>query len=280
MGGTGSGLELLRTLGNAYTLEHPEVTVEIVPSLGTSGGLSALADRIIDLAVSARPLKPEEAEKGLKEVTSARTPFLLVTSRDDPDRFRAADVAPIFGEPEPTWANGDPLRVVLRPESEADSRLLQEFFPGMPEAIQKARSRPEIPVAATDQDNAKIAERSRALSPALHSCRSRQRTSRFDPSRSTALNPPWRTWSPAVIPTARFCISSSRTNPARQQMDLQSSCPRKKPPRSCASPVFYRRGNRPLDDDPHQVGHQDHGTDDCGRRRHRRAARLWPGRVQ
>ena len=38
------------------------------------------------------------------------------------------------------------------------AKLLQEFFPGMPEAMKKARSRPEIPVAPSDQDSAKIAE--------------------------------------------------------------------------------------------------------------------------
>ncbi|MGQ0484812.1 MAG: PstS family phosphate ABC transporter substrate-binding protein [Hyphomicrobiales bacterium] len=158
MGGTGAGLELLRKLGNVYTADHPELTVEIVPSLGTSGSLSALADGMIDLAVAARALKPEEAEKGLRDVTSARTPFLLVTSQQNPDSIKAADVAAAFEAPAPTWSNGELIRVILRPKSETDTRLLQEFFPGMPEALEKARSRPEIPVAPSDQDNARLAE--------------------------------------------------------------------------------------------------------------------------
>jgi len=158
MGGTGSGLELLRKLGEAYIADRPDVTVEIVPSLGTSGGLTALAEGAIDLAVAARPLKAEEVEKGLQELASTRTPFVLVTSRQDPEPLRAADVTAAFGNPQPTWSDGEPLRIVLRPESESDSRLLLEFFPGMAEALQKARSRPEIPVAATDQDSANTAE--------------------------------------------------------------------------------------------------------------------------
>ena len=158
MGGTGSSMELLRKLGSAYTVENPEVTVEIVPSLGTSGSLRALADGVIGIAVAARPLEPEEAKKGLREVTSARTPFILVTSRPNPDPMKTADVAAAFAKPEPTWSDGEPLRVLLRPESESDTLLLQEFFPGMDEALKKARSRSEIPVAATDQDNIAAAE--------------------------------------------------------------------------------------------------------------------------
>ncbi len=158
MGGTGSGLELLRMLGNVFAADHPELTVEIVPSLGTSGSLDALADGMIDLAVASRALKPAVTEKGLREVTSARTPFLLVTSRLNPESIKAADVAAAFQGPAPTWSNGEPIRVVLRPESESDTRLLQEIFPGMPEALEKARSRHEIPVAPTDQDNARAAE--------------------------------------------------------------------------------------------------------------------------
>ena len=54
MGGTGSGLELLHRLSDAYAAEHSEVSVEIVPSLGTSGSISALADGILEVAVSSR----------------------------------------------------------------------------------------------------------------------------------------------------------------------------------------------------------------------------------
>lgn len=158
MGGTGSGLELLQKLGQVYAAGHPELTVEIVPSLGTSGSLNALADGMIDLAVTSRGLKPAETEKGLREATSARTPFLLVTSVQNPASIKAADVAAAFEEASPIWPNGEAIRIVLRPESESDTRLLRESFPGMAVALEKARARPEIPVAPTDQDNARIAE--------------------------------------------------------------------------------------------------------------------------
>lgn len=158
LGGTGAGLQLLQRLGDAYVATAPGVSVEIVPSLGTSGGIAALADRAIDLAVASRPLNTDEAAKGLRSVATARTPFVLVTSGLAPDPIRSGDVAALFGNDQASWADGTLVRLVLRPEAESDTHLLETYFSGMPKALARARGRPEVPVAATDQDNAAAAE--------------------------------------------------------------------------------------------------------------------------
>ena len=158
MGGTGAGLQLLQRIGDAYAATAPGVDVQIVPSLGTSGGIRALADGAIDIAVTSRPLKPDEAREKLHEVAKARTPFVLVTSQSDPEPLRAIEVAASFGGEKTNWLDKTPIRIVLRPETESDTRLLEQYFPQMSEALARARLRPEIPVAATDQDNATAAE--------------------------------------------------------------------------------------------------------------------------
>jgi phosphate transport system substrate-binding protein len=158
MGGTGAGLQLLQRLGEAYVVTAPDVDIQILSSLGTDGGSQALADRVIDIAVTSEPLKPEEAEKGLREIATARTPFVLVTSRSAPEPLQANEVAAAFGGEKASWLDNDPIRIVLRPETESDTRLLEQYFPGMSEALARARLRPEVPVAATDQDNATAAE--------------------------------------------------------------------------------------------------------------------------
>lgn len=158
VGGTGSVHELLNQLAAAYTREHPEVTVEVIPGLGSSGSLKALSEGAIDVVVSGRSLKPQESAKGLKEVLTGRTAFILATTRSEPVEMKSGDVAAAFGNPSAKWDDGTPIRIVLRPESESDSQLLQEFFPGMTEALEAARKRPEVPVAATDLDNTRAAE--------------------------------------------------------------------------------------------------------------------------
>ena len=158
MGGTGAAHALLGQLGAAYAADHPGLSIEVIPGLGSSGGLKALAEAAIDVAVSARPLKPEETAKGVEEIATGRTAFVLATNRAEPVEMKSAEVAAAFGNPDAKWPDGSPIRIVLRPESESDSKLLQDFFPGLTEALQAARSRPEVPVAATDLDNTRTAQ--------------------------------------------------------------------------------------------------------------------------
>lgn len=157
MGGTGAAHGILTQLGAAYTAVHPDTAVDVVPGLGSTGGLKALAENAIEIAVIGRPLKPEDAAKGMNEFLTGRTPFVLATSRREPVEMKSSEIAAAFA-PDAKWPDGAPVRIVLRPESESDSKLLQEFFPGMTDALREARSRPEVPVAATDLDNTFTAE--------------------------------------------------------------------------------------------------------------------------
>lgn len=158
LAGTGSATELLRRLGEAFKADSG-MEVEVVPSLGSSGSISALADGVIDLAVSGRALKPQESARGLTVVLTARTPFVLATSHPDPNGLSLADVVDAFQSERAAWKDGRPIRVILRPRAESDTALMGELFPSVAAAMEKARRRPDIPVAATDQDNADMAER-------------------------------------------------------------------------------------------------------------------------
>ncbi len=157
-GGTGSSLGMLRQVGAEFT-SASGVAIEVVSSLGSSGALHALADGKLDLVVSARPLKPNETAAGLRPVLVLRTPFVLATSHAQPQQLRASDLPQIFSVDSPRWPDGKPIRIILRPESETDTTLLGNFYPGMAKAIESARHRPEIPIAATDQDNVALAAR-------------------------------------------------------------------------------------------------------------------------
>ena len=157
-GGTGSSLGMLHQVGGEYAAASG-VAIEVVPSLGSSGALQALADGKLDIAVSARPLKPKEAAAGLRLVLVLRTPFVLATSHAQPQNLRAADLPRIFAAVRPLWPDGTPIRIILRPHGETDTTLLADLFPGMAQAIASARRRAEIPIAATDQDNVALAQR-------------------------------------------------------------------------------------------------------------------------
>jgi phosphate transport system substrate-binding protein len=158
-GGTGSVSVMLRRMGNAFTARMPDTLIEVVPALGSTGAIAAVADGALDFAVSARPLTPGEAAKSLTEMVLARTVFGLASSYPAPGNIASSDIAGFFTSTTSSWPDGTQLRVILRPKSEADSTILANAYPNMMHAIEQLRLRPEILVAATDQDNVRLAEK-------------------------------------------------------------------------------------------------------------------------
>ena len=155
--GTGTVTELLRQVGAEFTAAEGGL-IEVVPNLGSGGALRALADGKLDIAVSARALTPDEIAVGLRQVTTLRTAYVLATSRPAPPPLQTAELPAIYTLGRATWRDGVPVRIILRPRSESDNALLTAFDPRMAEAIEAARRRGDVPVAATDQDNADLAQ--------------------------------------------------------------------------------------------------------------------------
>lgn len=157
VGGTGAGLAMLTHLGRSFT-QRTGIAVEVVPNLGSSGGLNALAEGVLDFAVSSRTLKPAELASGLVQVATVRTPYVLTSSHPAPPGFTGREVVASYTAERAVWPDGAPLRIILRPRAEADTQLLAALFPGMEAAANQARQRGDAPIAATDQDNADLAE--------------------------------------------------------------------------------------------------------------------------
>jgi phosphate transport system substrate-binding protein len=160
VGGTGAVTEALRKLAPAFEAETG-VVLTVLPSLGTTGANNALADGKLGLVVAGRGLRDKEKTRNLKVVGYLRTPFGFVTSRRGPDGLKKADVVRLFRAANPTWPDGMPVLIVLRPTDESDNDAVAAAFPGMAAALTELRKRRDLSVAATDQDNADAAEKTR-----------------------------------------------------------------------------------------------------------------------
>jgi phosphate transport system substrate-binding protein len=158
LAGTGTATEMLRQVGAQFTADTG-IEIVVIPSLGSSGAIRALADGLIDIAVPARSLNAEETTGGLRQVMVLRTAYVIATSHPHPNGLKSSDIAKIFAAEGPTWSDGTPIRKILRPRSDADTTVLALLFAGMGEAIEAARRHEEVPTAATDQDNIDLAER-------------------------------------------------------------------------------------------------------------------------
>lgn len=157
VGGTGGATALLAHLGIPFT-QQTGIAIEVIPSLGSAGGISAAADGVLDIVVSGRPLSAAELQRGVIQVAALRTAYVLATSRQAPQSMSEGQIVGAYGADKATWPDGSLIKLILRPRAESDNQVLVAAFPGMAAALDRARLRPEFPVAATDQDNADMAE--------------------------------------------------------------------------------------------------------------------------
>lgn len=133
VGGTGAGSGALQALAEAYERRHPDHRVQVLPSIGSSGGIRAVIDGKLEVGCASRPLKAEERVPGLVETPSATTPFVFATQASTPEEaLTLSGIEDIYAGRRTQWNDGRPIRLVLRPESDAAHAYLSELTPGMP----------------------------------------------------------------------------------------------------------------------------------------------------
>lgn len=152
------GLALAARLAESVSAKNPDLKIEVLPSMGTSGGLRALTDGVIQIAIAARPLKPEERAIGLQERACLITPLLFATSRDSGGTIALANLPEIYSDPVRTWPDGMPLKVILRARSSSEMPFLARKIPTLKDAFESAFRRPGMAIGVTDQINADLAQ--------------------------------------------------------------------------------------------------------------------------
>jgi phosphate transport system substrate-binding protein len=160
IGGTGSAIGSMKLLASAFQKNDRAVEVEILPSLGSTGGIKAVSRGAIDIGISGRPFKDEELKLGLWVTEYAKTPLVLVTGNDvNISNLSTEEVIKIYRGKIQTWPDGQRMRLILRPVHEADNLLIKQISPEMSEAVDEALSRHGMLVAITDQENLNLIEK-------------------------------------------------------------------------------------------------------------------------
>lgn len=151
VGGTGSASAAMSRLGRAAEEGALGLRVEVLPSMGSTGAIRAVADGAIDLAVSGRPLRDAERALGVVGVEVARTPFVFaVGPRVTAPGITSADLAAMYRGTLVAWPDGQRARPVLRPPSDADTGILRAISPEVARAMEEAGRRPGMLVAVTN----------------------------------------------------------------------------------------------------------------------------------
>ncbi|HAJ27641.1 MAG TPA: ABC transporter substrate-binding protein [Syntrophus sp. (in: bacteria)] len=152
--GSGSGLEMMKPLIEGYGKASRGVTFIMEKPLGSSGAIKALLAGAIDIAVTSKPLKPEEIARGGKLRYFGKTPLAIVTEKNVPLKtISIKELEDIYSGKTTKWPNGETIRIVLRPNEDIDTHILKGLSPGMAEAVTKAQRRQGMIIAVTDPES-------------------------------------------------------------------------------------------------------------------------------
>ncbi len=160
IGGTGTALATMKLLGEQFRTKHPDITITTPPSLGSSGGIKALLEGKLDIAISYREPTGDEQSKGLKSIEYARSPFVFLTNKTNKvSDITLQKVIDIYSGKIITWPDETPIRLILRPAGESSTKILAGMSEDMNRAVQHSLTRIGLNIAVHDQENADLLER-------------------------------------------------------------------------------------------------------------------------
>jgi phosphate transport system substrate-binding protein len=137
--GTGAAFPVLTMLASEFE-RSTGTTIAIAPSIGSGGGLRALADGAIDCAIVSRAVAPDEFEGRL--ITFAQAPVVIAAGVDVPvHALTGQELIDLYTGKLTTWPNGPPVGLLLREPGDSGTRVFEEHFPAFADAhAQAARS--------------------------------------------------------------------------------------------------------------------------------------------
>jgi hypothetical protein len=160
IGGSGPVLAAARLLAEGPARAAGQ-SVDVLDSLGTRGGLQALRDGTIQLALFARPPNAEERAAGMLALHLGDSPLIAAT-RAGPAAPMPVDMATLCGLMDGSraaWPDGRRVTVIRRTAQEIDNVELASVSPEMAAAVQAMLARPGPRTARTAQNNAEAIER-------------------------------------------------------------------------------------------------------------------------
>lgn len=143
--GSGSNVAITRSLMRNLS------GTRVFNSIGSAGGVRALLDEVIDVALISRPLKDREAEQGLIAVPYART--LLVWAVDPEMSVRETTTTELAGlyADGGSWSNGERAVPLLRELGDSGIAIVRGFAPEVADAHDASVRARRFEVLLTDR---------------------------------------------------------------------------------------------------------------------------------
>ena len=148
LAGSGTNIPLTRALADAFVTTHGTRDVHIVvfDSIGSSGGVQAVYDDVVDIGLVSRQLSERESALGVEAIAYARVPVVAAVNLSVPDAaITAGELADIYAGRKTRWSDGSPIVVLQRERGDsghiAVAAALPEFAAADEDAYRDRRWR-------------------------------------------------------------------------------------------------------------------------------------------
>ena len=130
LAGSGSNLALTRALADAFQVVRPDLHVVVFDSIGSTGGVQAAYDDVIDLGLVSRPLRDREAALGLFTMPYARVPVVVAVNLGVPDQsITTEELVDIYAGRRRAWSDGTPIVVLQRERGDSSHQAVAAVVP-------------------------------------------------------------------------------------------------------------------------------------------------------
>lgn len=130
LAGSGSNLPLTRALAEAFQADNPDRHVVVFDSIGSSGGVHAAYDDVVDFGLVSRPLRDSEVALHLHVVPYARVPVVVAVNLGVPDdSISPAELLDIYAGRRTSWSDGTPIVVIQREPGDSGHLAVETVLP-------------------------------------------------------------------------------------------------------------------------------------------------------
>ena len=155
--GSGSNLSMIRILAAEFQKTAPELKIKVPPSIGSTGGINAVLDGKITVALISRPLREEEQKFGLRVIPYAQTAVVIgahPTVSDDNVTY--TDLIDIYKGTKTRWSDGEEIIVLSRDPGDSLIFVLQQNVPGFKEVYAESQEAKRWMTLFTDQESNQV----------------------------------------------------------------------------------------------------------------------------
>lgn len=149
--GSGTNLPIIRVLAKEFEKRHPGVSIEVPPSIGSTGGIRAATDGAVTIGLISRKLKENEKGLGLDVVTYAKTPLIIgVHPSVAEENVSYAEIVDIYRGKIRNWKDGTEIIVLTREPGDSTIEVMSAVVPGFRQVYEESQKAKRWSTLLTD----------------------------------------------------------------------------------------------------------------------------------